>query len=86
MNKKILIPVLTLLICALVLVGMNAGLSGVAAANAEAELTAVSENGKLVDFKLTARDETGVIGEGMHRRAIVNTERFLARCEAKRAK
>lgn len=40
MNKKILLPVLTLLICALVLVGLNAGLSGVAAANAEAELTA----------------------------------------------
>ena len=40
MNKKILIPVLTLLICALVLVGLNAGLSGVAAAKAEAELTA----------------------------------------------
>ena len=53
---------------------------------AEAELAAVSENGKIVDFKLTARDETGIIGEGTHRRVIVDTERFLAKCEAKREK
>lgn len=40
MNKKILLPVLTLLICALVLVGLNVGLSGLAEKKAEAELTA----------------------------------------------
>ena len=49
-----------------------------------AEVTAVSANGKMVDFKVTARDETGPIGEGTHRRAVIDTERFLARCEAKR--
>ena len=40
MKKNILVPFLTVLICALVLVGLNAGLSGVAASKAEAELTA----------------------------------------------
>ena len=40
MKKNLLLPVLALLICALVLVGLNAGLSGVAASKAEAELTA----------------------------------------------
>ena len=50
-----------------------------------AEVTAVSANGKMVDFKVTARDETGPIGEGTHRRAVIDTERFLAKCEAKKA-
>ena len=50
----------------------------------KAEVTAVSANGKMIDFKVTARDETGPIGEGTHRRAVIDTERFLAKCEAKR--
>ena len=32
----------------------------------EAEVTAVSENGKMVDFALKAWDEKGPIGEGIH--------------------
>lgn len=50
---------------------------------AEAEITAVSENGKMVDFKVTAWDEKGPISQGAHTRAIINNERFLARCNAK---
>ena len=49
-----------------------------------AEVTAVSANGKMVDFKVTAADEAGPIGEGTHQRAVIDTERFLAKCEAKK--
>ena len=49
----------------------------------EAEITNVSENGKIIDFKLTAWDEKGPIGNGTHTRAIINNERFLAKCNAK---
>ena len=49
----------------------------------EAEITAVSENGKMIDFALKAWDENGPIGEGTHTRAIINNERFLAKCNAK---
>lgn len=49
----------------------------------EAEITAVSENGKMVDFAVRAWDETGLIGQGTHTRAIINNERFLSKCNAK---
>ena len=49
----------------------------------EAEIISVSENGKMIDFKLKAWDEKGPIGEGTHTRAIINNERFLAKCNAK---
>ena len=50
---------------------------------AEAEVTAVSENGKMVDFAVRAWDEKGLIGQGTHTRAIINNERFLSKCNAK---
>lgn len=49
----------------------------------EAEIVGVSENGKMVDFELKAWDEKGPIGHGTHTRAIINNERFLAKCNAK---
>ena len=49
----------------------------------EAEVTAVSENGKMVDFAVRAWDEAGLIGQGTHTRAIINNERFLSKCNAK---
>ena len=49
----------------------------------EAEITAVSENGKMVDFRLQAWDESGPIGHGTHTRAIINSQRFLDKCNAK---
>ena len=50
---------------------------------AEAEITNVSENGKMVDFAVKAWDEKGPIGQGTHTRAIINVERFMARCQSK---
>ena len=50
---------------------------------AEAEITGVSENGKMVDFKVSAWDEKGPIGSGVHTRAIIKNEKFLAKCNAK---
>ncbi len=48
---------------------------------AEAEVTAVE--GSTVTFQVTAFDEKGKIGEGLHKRAIVNTQRFLDKTYAK---
>lgn len=42
---------------------------------AEAEVTAVE--GSTVTFQVTAYDEAGKIGEGVHKRAVINTQRFL---------
>lgn len=50
---------------------------------AEAEITGVSENGKLVDFAVRAWDEKGPIGTGTHTRAIISNNRFLSKCNAK---
>jgi len=52
----------------------------------EAEIAAVSENGKMVDFKVKAWDEKGPISQGTHTRAIINSERFLNKCTAKLGK
>ena len=52
---------------------------------AEAEITGVSENGKMVDFQVTAWDERGPIGGGTHTRAIIRSEKFLAKCNGKLA-
>ena len=48
---------------------------------AEAEVTAVE--GSTVTFQVTAFDETGKIGEGIHKRAIINTQRFLDKTYSK---
>ena len=50
---------------------------------AEAEITAVSENGKMIDFAVKAWDEKGPIGAGTHTRAIITNDRVLTRCNAK---
>lgn len=48
---------------------------------AEAEVTAVE--GKIITFALRAFDETGEIGKGTHKRALVNSQRFLDKTYAK---
>ena len=53
------------------------------AVTAEAEITGVSANGKLVEFRVRAWDERGDIGQGSHTRAVIHEERFLSRCNAK---
>ena len=50
---------------------------------AEAEITGVSENGKMVEFRVSAWDEKGPVGAGTHTRAIIWNERFLSKCSAK---
>ncbi len=42
---------------------------------AEAEVTAVE--GKVITFEVKAFDEAGEIGHGIHKRVIVNTQKFL---------
>ena len=48
---------------------------------AESEVTAV--DGKRIEFKVTAGNEKGLIGEGTHERFIVTDERFLAKTAKK---
>lgn len=49
----------------------------------ETELTEIAPNGKILTFAVRAFDEAGLIGEGTHQRAIVDKERFEAKCQAK---
>ena len=48
---------------------------------AEAEVTAVE--GKIITFTLRAFDDAGEIGNGTHKRALVNSQRFLDKTYAK---
>ena len=48
---------------------------------AEAEVTAVE--GKIITFALTAYDEAGKIGEGTHKRCVVNAQKFLDKAYTK---
>lgn len=49
--------------------------------SATAEITEFNE--KKVEFKVTACDESGVIGEGTHTRFIVNKDKFFTRALSK---
>ena len=42
---------------------------------AEAEVVSVEKN--IIDFTVTAYDESGKIGEGTHKRAVVTAQKFL---------
>jgi len=48
---------------------------------AEAEVTAVE--GSIITFTVTAYDEAGKIGEGIHKRAVISTQRFLDKTYSK---
>lgn len=48
---------------------------------AESEVTAV--DGKRIEFKVSAGDEKGLIGEGTHERFIVTDARFLGKAAKK---
>lgn len=68
-------------------VGIELNLKHVAATpvgmevRAEAEVTAVE--GKIISFAITAYDEAGKIGEAEHKRAIINSQKFLDKTYAK---
>ncbi|MDE7240430.1 thioesterase family protein [Desulfovibrio sp.] len=47
------------------------------------ELLEVSANGKGLTFRVQAWDEAGVIGEGLHRRVVVDKEKFESRTRTK---
>jgi predicted thioesterase len=48
---------------------------------AQAEVTAVE--GSIITFRVTAMDESGPIGEGTHKRAVISTQKFLDKTYAK---
>ena len=48
---------------------------------AEAEVTEVE--GNTITFQITAYDETGKIGEGTHKRAVITSQKFLDKVYAK---
>ena len=48
---------------------------------AEAVITAVE--GSIITFQISAYDEAGLIGEGVHKRAVVSTQRFLDKTYSK---
>ncbi|MCB6991936.1 thioesterase family protein [bacterium 210820-DFI.6.37] len=50
----------------------------------ESELTEV--DGRKLTFRLTAKDEAGVIGQGTHQRFIVQNEKFQAKADCKKEK
>ena len=68
-------------------VGIELAISHIAATpvgmdvRAEAEVTNVE--GNILTFNVVAYDETGKIGEGTHKRAIINSQRFLDKTYAK---
>ena len=51
---------------------------------ATAELTRV--DGRMLEFRVEARDEAELIGEGLHRRVVVTADKFDARIAAKAAR
>ena len=48
-----------------------------------AEVT--EDRGKTVEFRVSAWDAAGMIGQGVHCRAVIGTERFMAKCRDKLA-
>ena len=70
-------------------VGTHVDVSHVAATpigmtvTAEVELVAVDR--RKLRFKVSCRDEAGLIGEGYHERAVIQQEKFMARVLAKAA-
>ena len=50
---------------------------------ADVELIAIE--GRSLTYKVSCRDEAGLIGEGTHRRAIIDVEKFLQRLQQKAA-
>ncbi|MDR2296770.1 MAG: thioesterase family protein [Comamonas sp.] len=70
-------------------VGIHVDVSHVAATpvgmtvTADVELVAI--DGKTLLFKVSCHDEAGLIGEGMHRRSIIDVARFMQRLQDKQA-
>ena len=50
------------------------------------EVTDISANGRMIDFKASASDAAGLLGEGVHQRAVITVDRFMEKCQSKLAK
>ena len=50
-----------------------------------AEIELVAIEGKALTFKVSCHDNAGLIGEGLHHRAIIDLDRFTQRVEQKAA-
>lgn len=48
-----------------------------------AEAEVISVEGNMITFQVNAYDESGKIGEGTHKRAIITTQKFLEKTYAK---
>ena len=68
-------------------VGTKLDVSHLSASPVGARITCETElvevDGRRLVFKVSASDDAGLIGEGMHERFILKTEKFMARTEAK---
>lgn len=62
-------------------VGIELSIKHISATPVGLEVTAKAEvtetDGKVITFRVTASDEAGIIGEGIHKRAVVTEQRFL---------
>jgi len=62
-------------------VGIELSIQHVSATPVGLEVIATAEvietDGKIITFRVTASDESGLIGEGTHKRALVTAQRFL---------
>ena len=48
-----------------------------------AEAVVITVEGKVITFEVTAYDEIGEIGHGLHKRVIVNSQKFLDKAYSK---
>jgi fluoroacetyl-CoA thioesterase len=48
-----------------------------------AEVELIGIDGKALLFKVSCRDDAGLIGEGAHRLALIDVERFMQGLQAK---
>ncbi len=68
-------------------VGTKLDVSHLSASPVGARITCETElveiDGRRLVFKVSASDDAGLIGEGMHERFIINVDKFMARTEAK---
>lgn len=68
-------------------VGIELAISHLAATpvglEVRAEAEVISVEGSIVTFQVTAFDEAGKIGEGIHKRAVISTQKFLDKTYSK---
>jgi fluoroacetyl-CoA thioesterase len=68
-------------------VGTHVDVNHVSATPIGMEVTAdvelIAMEGRALTFKVTCSDEKGLIGEGLHKRAIIDVERFMKKLSEK---